>query len=210
MGDGSREVEEPRGIETRRGAARRTSRRPTCVALVVACVLSASPNAAARAAAAEAEVRGAVEGAFRQLRGGDYGALYDALPAASRRRLTRARFVSALERARGLYELDRLEINAVRVAGELAVVDGSVYGRARAPFEAEGRIDVRQYLVREGGRWRVTTGDASTVRPLLAANPAFARKYPLTTPRLSVWRDGRWVEMGRDQQPARRQTKRKN
>jgi hypothetical protein len=63
------------------------------------------------------------------------------------------------------------------------------------PVEAEGKIMMRQYLVREGGRWRVTTGDRSTVGPLLAANPAFARRYPLTTPRLYVRRDGRWVEM---------------
>ncbi len=158
----------------------------------------------ARAASDEGDVRAVVERAFGQLRSGDYAGLYDALPTASQRRITRANFTGSLERARGMYELDRLEIAAARVSGDLAVVDSVVYGRTLAPFKADGKIVLRQYLVREGGRWRVTTGDASTVKPLLAANPAFARKYPLTSPRLYVKRDGRWVEMGRAQQPARR------
>lgn len=155
--------------------------------------------APARAASDVGDVRATVERAFQQLRAGDYAGLYDALPTASQRRITRANFTGSLERARGMYELDRLEIAAVRVAGDLAVADSTVYGRTLAPFKADGKIVLRQYLVREGGRWRVTTGDASTVKPLLAANPAFARKYPLTTPRLYVKRDGRWVEMGREQ-----------
>lgn len=178
--------------------------------LFVALAAPAHPAAPARAASDEGDVRATVERAFQQLRSGDYAGLYDALPTASQRRITRANFTGSLERARGMYELDRLEIAAVRVAGDLAVADSTVYGRALAPFKADGKIVLRQYLVREGGRWRVTTGDASTVKPLLAANPAFARKYPLTTPRLYVKRDGRWVEMGREQRPARRQTKRKN
>jgi hypothetical protein len=192
-------------------------RRAAGVARLAALVLLAAaaashPGAAgeARGASDEGDVRATVERAFGQLRSGDFAGLYDALPTASRRRISRANFVSSLERARGLYELDRLEIGAVRVAGDLAVVDSTVYGRTLAPMKADGKIVLRQYLVREGGRWRVTTGDASTVRPLLAANPAFARKYPLTIPRLYVRRDGRWVEMGRERQPARRQTKRKD
>lgn len=181
-------------VNDRRATARRVARL-AAVAVAAACFLSALSHAGARAASDEAEVRGAVEGAFRQLRAGQYGSLYDVLPSSSQRRLSRQRFVSALERARGMYELDRLEISSVRVAGDLAVVDANIYGRARAPFEAEGKIVARQYLVREGGRWRVTTGEASTVRPLLAAHPDFAKKFPPREPRLFLKRDGRWVEM---------------
>ncbi len=155
--------------------------------------LSFGGRAAARGASDESDVRAAVEQAFAQLKGGDYGALYDVLPTASQKKITRESFTRALERTRGMYELDRLEIGAVHTSGDLAVVDSVVYGRALAPFEGEGKIVLRQYLVREGGRWRVTTGDRSTVAPLLAANPAFARRYPLTQPRLYVKRDGRWV-----------------
>ena len=176
-------------------AVRRVAARLVALAVVAACFLAGVSHAEARVASAEAEVRGAVEGAFRQLRAGQYGPLYDALPTSSQRRLSRQQFVSALERARGMYELDRLEISTVRVAGDLAVVDANIYGRARAPFEAEGKIVARQYLVREGGRWRVTTGEALTVRPLLAAHPDFARKFPPREPRVFLKRDGRWVEV---------------
>ena len=179
-------------------------KRLAALAVVAACVLSGLSNARARAASAETEVRGAVEGAFRQLRAGEYGPLYDALPSTSQRRLSRRQFVSALERARGMYELDRLEISSVRVAGELAVVDANIYGRARAPFEAEGKIVARQYLVREGGRWRVTTGDTATVRPLLAAHPDFAKRFPPREPRIFLKRDGRWVEMNQALRGGRR------
>ncbi len=185
---------EPKLTRGRRVASLRVTRL-MALAVVAVCVLSGASQARARAASAEAEVRGAVEGAFRQLRAGQYGSLYDVLPSSSQRRLSRQRFVSALERARGTYELDRLEISSVRVAGDLAVVDANIYGRARAPFEAEGKIVARQYLVREGGRWRVTTGEASTVRPLLAAHPDFAKKFPPREPRVFLKRDGRWVDM---------------
>jgi hypothetical protein len=169
-------------------------------------ITCAAPAAAVpvRVAANEAEVRGTVERAFQQLKSGDYNSLYDVLPSASQRRLTREQFVRALERTRGMYELDRVEIGAVRISGDLGVVDSVVYGRGRAPFAGEAKIVARQYLVREGGRWRVTTGDRATIQPLLAANPAFARKYPLTQPRLYLKRDNRWVDMSKELQGMRR------
>ncbi|HEX8458394.1 MAG TPA: hypothetical protein VF656_13925 [Pyrinomonadaceae bacterium] len=175
-------------------------------ALVVAALLTASAlvasstNAAAApvVAANEAEARSTIERAFQQLKGGDYNSLYEVLPTASQKRITRERFVGALERTRGLYELERLEIGAVRVSGDLGMADSTVYARVRAPFAGEAKIVARQYLVREGGRWRVTTGDAATIRPLLASNPAFAKKYPFTQPRVYLKRDNRWVDMTKE------------
>lgn len=152
----------------------------------------------------EAEARSTVERAFQQLKSGDYNSLYDVLPTASQRRLSREQFVRALERTRNMYELDRVEIGAVRVSGDLGVADSVVYGRGRAPFAGEAKIVTRQYLVREGGRWRVTTGDRATIQPLLAANPAFGKKYPLTQPRLYLKRDNRWVDMSKELQGMRR------
>jgi hypothetical protein len=149
----------------------------------------------ARAATDESDVRATVERAFSQLKGGDYGALYEVLPTASQKRISRERFTAALEKTRGMYALDRMEIGAVHIAGDLAVADSVVYGRALAPFEGEGKIVLRQYLLREGGRWRVTTGERATVAPLLAAHPDFARKYPQRQPQVYVKRDGRWVRM---------------
>ncbi|MDX6271664.1 MAG: hypothetical protein QOD28_2887 [Acidobacteriota bacterium] len=150
--------------------------------------------APARVASSEAEARGTVERAFQQLKSGDYDSLYEVLPSASQRRVTRERFVGALRRTREMYELDRLEIGAVRVVGDVGMADSVVYGRVRAPFEGEAKVVARQYLVREGGRWRVTTGDAATIRPLLAANPAFAKKYPFTQPRVYLKQNGKWMD----------------
>ncbi|MGI9107382.1 MAG: hypothetical protein ACR2G4_14170 [Pyrinomonadaceae bacterium] len=182
--------------------------------LITICLLASACGTAAVAvtaspvvvASGEAEARGAIEQAFQQLKAGDYNSLYEVLPTASQRRLARDQFVRALERARGMYELERLEIGAVRVSGDLGVVDSTIYGRALAPLAGEGKIVLRQYLVREGGRWRVTTGDRATIQPLLTANPTFAKKYPLTQPRLYLKRDGRWMDISRQLQNMRRRT----
>ncbi|HEX8129491.1 MAG TPA: hypothetical protein VF527_10350 [Pyrinomonadaceae bacterium] len=175
-----------------------TARRLAFVFLLTLAGSSFVAAAPARVASSETEARGTVERAFQQLKGGDYNSLYEVLPSASQRRLTRERFVGALERTRGMYELERLEIGAVRVAGDFGVVDSVIYGRVRAPFAGDAKIVARQYLVREGGRWRVTTGDAATVRPLLAANPSFARKYPFTQPRFYLKRNNRWVDVSKE------------
>lgn len=167
-------------------------------------VSAAAPSGVA---ANEAEVRGTVERAFQQLKAGDFNSLYDVLPSASQRRQSREGFVRALERTRGMYELERLEIGAVRVSGDLSVVDSVIYGRGRAPFAGEAKIVARQYLVREDGRWRVTTGDRATIQPLLTANPAFAKKYPLAQPRLYLKRDNRWVDISKELRGIRRATK---
>lgn len=165
-------------------------------------LLAAAPARGA-GASDEEEVRRAMQEAFERLRAGDYGALYDALPTASQQRISRERFVGGLGRTRGIIELDRLEIGAVRVAGDLAVLDTVLYGRMLLPAQGEGKVVARQYMVREGGRWRVTTGDPPTVRPLLAAHPQFARRFPPTEPRIYLKRDGRWVSVGPMNNPRR-------
>lgn len=167
------------------------------VALAVLTIqLAGAPAVQARGAAqggAEGEARAALQQAFERLRAGDYGGVYDALPSASQRRVTRGRFVEALGKARGHFELNGMEIERAHVSGDLAMMDTVVYATVRKPIEAEGKIVSRQYLVREGGRWRVTTGERATIRPLLAANPSFARQFPPTEPRVYLKRDGRWV-----------------
>jgi len=172
--------------------------------LAFALLLLSLAGSSGVAASGEAEVRTTVERAFQQLKAGDYNSLYDVLPSASQRRQSREGFVRALERTRGMYELERLEIGTVRVSGDLGVVDSTVYGRGRAPFAGAAKIVARQYLVREGGRWRVTTGERATIQPLLAANPAFAKKYPFTQPSLYLKRDNRWVDISKELRSLRR------
>jgi hypothetical protein len=142
----------------------------------------------------ESEVRSMVKGVFQHLKDQNYGALYDSLPAASKKRTTRERFTSALQRAQGIYELDRMDIGAVRVAKDIAVAETVLYGRVVKPFATEGKIVVQQYLVREDGKWRVATGDTATTKRFLANNPEFAKRFPIKRPRVFVKQNGNWVE----------------
>jgi hypothetical protein len=143
----------------------------------------------------ETEVRRVVQTTFEQLKAGKYGELYDSLPVASRARLSRERFTNMLRSSSGTYRLDRMEVGAVRVSGDIATVDTVMYGSIERPIQAEGKIVAQQYLVREDGKWRVATGDRATVRRFLAANPSFAKKFPIREPRVYVKRDGRWVDL---------------
>lgn len=149
---------------------------------------------AAGFASEQTEVRSTVQNVFEQLKAHNYGALYDLLPGSARNRMSRERFVSALERAQGFYQLDRMDIGAIKVSGNLAVVDTVLYGRVVAPIQAEGKIVAQQYLVREDGKWRVATGDQSTVKKFLASNPAFGKGFRLREPRIYVKQNDKWVE----------------
>ena len=181
---------------------RMRNKRFSILAVAFALLLAALP---ARALASdEAEVRNVVQTIFQQLKSGEYDQLYDSLPASSRARISRERFTEMLRRTGGMYHLDRLQIGAVRVSGDIATVDTVMYGSVARPVQAEGKIVAQQYLVREDGRWRVATGDRATVRRFLAANPAFAKKFQLREPRVFVKRDGRWVDLTETLKRARR------
>src|SRR6267142_3927684 len=145
-------------------------------------------------ASEESDVRAMVQQVFQQLQSRNYGAVYDSLPSSSRTRMSRERFISALKRAQDRYVLDRINIGAVRVSGNIAVADTELYGRISNPFPAEGKIVVQQYLVREGGTWRVATGDSGTIQKFLKTNPSFARKFPIRQPRIYVKQSDKWIE----------------
>jgi hypothetical protein len=146
------------------------------------------------------EVRSTVQNVFEQLKSRNYSELYDLLPGTSRNRMSRDRFVTALQRAQDFYQLDRLEIGAVKVSGNLAVVDTVLYGRVVAPIQAEGKIVVQQYLLREDGKWRVATGDQSAVKRFLAQNPGFSKGFKIRQPRIYVKQNDKWIEFN----PSRR------
>jgi len=156
--------------------------------MVLFCLATATAHASE-----EGNVRGVVQQVFQQLQSRDYGSVYDSLPSTTRNRMSRDRFINALKRSQDRYVLDRLSIGAVRVSGNIAVADTELYGRLAKPFEAEGKIVVQQYLVREDGKWRVATGDSATIQRFLKSNPTFARKFPIRQPRIYVKQDGKWV-----------------
>jgi hypothetical protein len=159
----------------------------------VVAVLIVSAGAVVKASE-QTDVRATVQNVFEQLKSRNYDALYDFLPGASRNRMSRDRFVSALQRAQDFYQLDRMDIGAVKVMGNLAVVDTVLYGKVVAPIQAEGKIVVQQYLLREDGKWRVATGDQSSVKKFLDANPGFSKGFKIRPPRIYVKQNGAWVE----------------
>jgi len=159
--------------------------------LVLIAFLGLTPEVAM---SSQAEVRSTVQTVFEQLKSGNYSALYDVLPSSARTRMSRERFVGALQRAQGFYQLDRMDIGAIKESGNFAVVDTTLYGRVVNPIQAEGKIEAQQYLVREEGKWRVATGDQSTVKKFLAANPAFGKGFKIRGPRIYVKQGDKWVE----------------
>lgn len=144
--------------------------------------------------ASQAEVRSTVQSVFEQLKSQNYSALYDLLPGSARSRMSRERFVGALQRAQGFYQLDRMDIGAIKLSGNLAVVDTVLYGRIVNPIQAEGKIVAQQYLVREDGKWRVATGDQSTVKKFLASNPQFGKGFKIREPRIYIRQGDKWVQ----------------
>lgn len=151
----------------------------------------------------ESEVRSAVQRIFDQLKGGQYEALYDSLPSSSRSRMTRDRFVKALQGTRNMYQLERIEIGRVSVSGNLAVVDTTMYARIDQPFNADGKLVVQQYLVREDGSWRVATGDRATIDRFLKSNPGFERRFPIKRTRAYINQNGQWVEIPLGRRPSK-------
>jgi hypothetical protein len=151
----------------------------------------------------QTEVRSTVQSVFDQLKAHNYSALYDLLPGSARQRMSRERFTGALERAQGFYQLDRMDVGAIKVAGNLAVVDTVLYGRVVNPIQAEGKIVAQQYLVREDGKWRVATGDQSTVKKFLASNPGFGKGFQIREPRIFVKQNDKWVEFNMRRTPKR-------
>ena len=162
------------------------------VGVALAAVMLFAPAMAQ--ASEESDVRSVVQQTFEQLQSRNFGAVYDSLPASTRGRMSRARFIDALQRAQGRYSLDRINIGAVRVSGNIAVVDTELFGRITTPFPAEGKIVVQQYVVREDGKWRVATGDNGTIQRFLKSNPAFARKFPIRQPKIFVKQGDKWIE----------------
>jgi len=169
------------------------------IALLVAIAVFWATSKNAAAGSDEGDARATIQRVFDQLKSGQYAALYDGLPSSSRSRIAKDRFVSGLQRTSNMYRLDRIEIGAVRVSGDLAVADTTMFAHINKPFDADGKLVVQQYLIREGGQWRVATGDNETINRFLKANPSFARRFPIRRPKAYINQNGKWTEipMGR-------------
>jgi len=147
------------------------------------------------AASDQSDVRAAVQRIFDQLKNGEYESLYDSLPASARSRISRERLVQGLQRTHDNFQLQRIEIGQVRVSGNLAVVDTTMYAHVTKPFDADGKLVVQQYLVREDGAWKVATGDTATINRFLQSNPSFAKRFPIKKAEAFVYQNDKWVPL---------------
>ncbi|HKS29156.1 MAG TPA: hypothetical protein VJS44_15115 [Pyrinomonadaceae bacterium] len=161
----------------------RTNRRLVWLAALALIITAAWPQKFSSAATDDrAEVRSTVQRIFNQMKSRQYDELYDSLSSSTRRRFTRERFSSSMRRSDDNYRLDRIEIGAVRVRGNRAVVDTVIYGRVLRPTEGEGKIVAQQTLVREDGEWRVDSAS-----PGAGLSSRAARVY--------LKQDGRWIDV---------------
>jgi hypothetical protein len=184
--------------------AMKIRKRLPLIAILIALLCLLGAPTSTNAASPESDVRAVVQRVFDQLKAGQFNSLYDTLPSSWRGRISRSQFNSTLQRTRGMYQLERIDVGTVRVANNLAVVDTVMYGRVLQPITAEGKIVVQQYLVREDGSWRVATGDTQTIRNFLAANPAFRKTFAIRPPRVYVKQNGGWVEVNPSRLPRSR------
>jgi hypothetical protein len=149
-------------------------------------------SACPAAASDQSDVRAAVQRIFDQLKNGEYAGLYDALPSSARTRTTRERLAQGLQRTQDTFELQKIDIGSVSVSGNLAVVSTTMYAHVK-PLNADGKLVVQQYLIREDGNWKVVTGDTATINRFLQSNPAFAKRFPIRKPQAFVYQNNKWV-----------------
>ena len=163
--------------------------------MILICGLSSilAASIAAATPSDESDVRKAIQHTFDQLKNGQYAALYDSLPSATRSRLPKDRFVNGLQHSQGFFQLQRIEIGPVRVSGDIAVADTVMYAHIAKPLDGDGKLVVQQYLIREDGSWRVVTGDNATINRFLKNNPSFARRFPIKKPNAYLNQNGKWV-----------------
>jgi hypothetical protein len=102
--------------------------------------------------------------------------------------------VQGLEQTKDTFQLQRIEIGSVSVSGNLAVVDTTMYAHVN-PVNADGKLVVQQYLIKEDGRWKVATGDTATINRFLQSNPAFAKRFPIKKPQAFVYQNNKWIPL---------------
>src|SRR4051794_31213752 len=166
-----------------------TNRTSACITAIFVLLITSSAFAAP---SDQSDVRAAVQRIFNQLKNGEYSSLYDALPSSARSRTTRERLAQGLQRTQDTFELQKIDIGSVSVSGTLAVVDTTMYAHVK-PLNADGKLVVQQYLVREDGSWRVATGDTATINRFLQSNPGFAKRFPIRKPQAFVYQNNKWV-----------------
>lgn len=171
-------------------------------AVIICSLLVFAPGAAQKKSQAK-DPRATVNNFFSLLKAGSYAALYDFLPSELQRQITREQLSLSLKRLDSFIAIERLEIGRVQQRGDFAVVDTTIYGRLKKPQAinseeiTEGRIAAQQFLLREGGQWKIATADNRAQSYFLKRNPEFSSQFQISQPRFEFKQKGKWAALGR-------------
>lgn len=169
-----------------------------CCALVIA-----STSFLAQAQNSPGDARSAVQNFFSLLKAQKYTELHNFLPSQLQKQTTREQLAESLKRLDQFLTVQRMEIGRIQQRGEYAVVDTTIYGNLKRAMNMngeevkEGRVSVQQYLLKEDGRWRITTADNRTRDFFLKRNPEFKQQFQLTQPQFALKQSGKWTPLGK-------------
>lgn len=165
------------------------------------CAVAVAQNKT-RPALNQSNVRGAVQSFFSLLKSQKYSELYDFLPSQLQSQMSREQLTASLTRLGAFLTVERMEIGRIQQKGDFAVVDTTIYGNLKRTMNMngdevkEGRVSVQQYLLKENGRWKITTADNRTRDFFLKRNPEFKKQFQLSQPQFAFKQKGRWTPLG--------------
>ncbi len=175
-----------------------SKRKLICCALAIV-----ATTFAAQAQNKSGDARGTTQNFFALLKSQKYAELHDFLPSQLQKQTTREQLAESLKRLDQFLTIQRMEITRVQQRGDFAVADTTIYGNLKRTMKMngeevkEGRVSVQQYLLKEEGRWRITTADKRSTDFFLKRNPEFKQQFQLTQPQFALKQNGKWTALGK-------------
>lgn len=160
-------------------------------------------SVAAQSQTKSGDARSATQNFFTLLKAQNYAELHGFLPSQLQKQTTREQLAESLKRLDQFLTIQRLEIGRVQQRGDFAVVDTTIYGNLKRTMNMngeevkEGRVTVQQLLLKEEGRWRITTADKRSTDFFVKRNPEFKQQFQLAQPQFALKQGGKWTPLGK-------------
>lgn len=154
-----------------------------------------------RAQSGEKAIRATLQRYFTTLKSGQYQKLYDSLPTSFQKQTTREEIAGNLERLGQFLKVQRMEIGKIEQHGEFAVAETTIYGLLTKPLTLDGtqirqgRVTAQQYLIREGGVWKIASTSERSLRSFLKERPEVASLFQQSHTRFELFNQGTWVRL---------------
>ncbi|MEK7834071.1 MAG: NTF2-like N-terminal transpeptidase domain-containing protein, partial [Acidobacteriota bacterium] len=171
-----------------------------CAALFVVsiCLFAQAQNKAK----SSGDPRATTQTFFSLLKAQKYAELHDFLPSQLQKQTTREQLAESLKRLDQFLTIQRMEVGRIQQRGDFAVVDTTIYGNLKRAMNMngeevkEGKVSVQQYLLKEEGRWRITTADKRSGDFFVKRNPEFKQQFQLAQPQFAIKQNGKWIQPG--------------